>query len=202
RAHDARPPPIRHPHGQVHFAEIVPDPHAHAVTETAWPRVVGMDLERRRLGVGRAAAEGRGRSPIRRGRDQDERERRPERPIVGQSRAVFLFDIWRRELYLTRLSLRAPAGEYARVRTADRRQERSVLVQVARWYAAQGGVGGLAGIVHQLRVAGAEDRIVDDEARGRRAEDLGVRQRLALRRDDGLGALQPVRAVRGEQVVV
>ena len=40
------------------------------------------------------------------------------------------------------------------------------------------------------------------EARGQAPEDLHVGQRLALRRNDRLGALQPVLAVGGEDVVV
>ena len=56
-------------------------------------------------------------------------------------------------------------------------------------------------VVHQLAVARLEAGIVEAEARREAAEDLGVGQRLADRRDHGLGALQPVVAVGGIDVV-
>ncbi len=57
------------------------------------------------------------------------------------------------------------------------------------------------GLVHEFLVACRETRIGEAEDPGEPAEYLGVRQRLALRPDDRLGALQPVMAVGGIEVV-
>ena len=63
------------------------------------------------------------------------------------------------------------------------------------------GSGGIQRVIHQRQVGGLEARIVEAEAGGKPAEDLGVRQRLAERLDNRFGALQPVMAVGAVEVV-
>ena len=158
-----------------------------AVGQAARARVRRVHLERRRPVARRRAAESRGGALVGGGRDQGQREG------VSYGRKVGSGAPYLRSEYADSSST-LPLGvfgktllEQDRFLAADRHGQRAVGGKFARPEPFMSRVGGVERLVHQLGVAGLEDRIVEPEAGGQPAEDLGVRQGLA----DGGGSPPP-----------
>ena len=164
-----------------------------------------MHLQRRDPGVGGGAAERRGDALVGRRRDERERIGRLDSGRYDrQPRAVLLLEVGRGQLHLARRRLREHVGEEHRVLAARRSWPARVVgrqLRSARTPPRRGSAGSIASSISSC-VGGREARLGEAEARGQPPEDLHVGQRLALRRDHRLGALQPVLAVGGEEVVV
>ena len=153
--------------------------------------------------AGRQAAEGRRDALVRRGRDQDQRIGRRRTGRKSGSRAPYLLlEVRRGQLDLARRRLREHVLEQDRVLAADgHRQPRDPAgCALGRTPPRRGSAGSTASSISSASLA-REGGIVEAEARGEPAEDLGVGQRLALRRDHRRRALEPVRAVGGVEVV-
>ena len=188
--------------GQAHLTEVIPHPDGGTVRQPPRARVVGMHLERRRGVAGRQPAEGRGDPLVGRRREEDERVGALERPVTRQPRAVLVPQIPGGELDLSRGRAWPEVAEEHGWLAADLHGQRRRGRDAAPGEAAHPRVGRVHRIVHQLGVAGAKGGLGEAEARGEPPEDLGIGERLALRRDHRLRALEPVLAVGGIEISV